>query len=339
MKAAILEKLYSSLIIDDIETPKLEIGQVLVKLYSSGICGTQLQEIAGEKGPDSHLPHLLGHEGAGIVEEIGPGITHVKIGDHVVLHWRKGKGIESECPKYKWGNRIVGGGPITTFNEYVVVSENRLTIIPNDLQFDIASLFGCSITTGLGIIENDAQLKPSQSIAVIGCGGVGLSVIQGAKIAEASVIGAADIRNEKLNMAARFGAANCIVNLMDNPQGIESLKGFDVIVDTTGQPKLIAEAYNLLAPGGKMIMAGVPKFGEDLVLSNISSAFTGKQLIASQGGQCKPNEDIPRYLKLHQEGKLDLDSLITHRFPLQEINKAIEIMKSGKAGRVILKMD
>jgi len=338
LKAAILEKLNSPLIIDELEIPKLKIGQVLVRVYSSGICGSQLAEIAGDRGEDRFLPHLLGHEGAGIVEEIGPGITHVKIGDHVVLHWRKGKGIESGCPKYKWKDRIVGGGLITTFNEYAIISENRLTPIDDDIPFDIAALMGCAVTTGLGIIENDAQLKMGQSIAVIGCGGVGLSIIQGAKIAGASVIGAADIRNEKLNMAAQFGAANCIVNLMDNPQGIESLKDFDIIVDTTGLPELIAKAYELTTPGGKTIMAGVPKYGQSLILSNISKAFTGKQLIATQGGQCKPNEDIPRYLHLYREGKLDLDNLITHRFPLEKINEALDIVRSGIAGRCIINL-
>lgn len=335
MKAAILEKINSPLIIDDIEIPKLEIGQVLVKVYSSGICGSQLQEITGEKGPDLYLPHLLGHEGAGIIEEIGQGITQVKIGDHVVLHWRKGKGLESDYPKYKWGDRIVGGGAVTTFNEYAVVSENRLTSIDNDIPFDIAALFGCSITTGMGIIENDAQLKMGQSIAVIGCGGVGLNVIQGAKLIGIDKIAAIDVNPRKLEMAKSFGA-RLLLDINSDPRRISILKGFDVIVDTTGQPELIAKAYELMAPGGKMIMAGIPRFDQSLTLPNISKAFTGKQLIASQGGQCNPNEDIPRYLRLYREGKLKLDDLITHRFPLEKINEALDVVRRSEAGRCII---
>src|SRR5579859_6561793 len=172
IRAAILEKSNAPLIVDEIESPSLECGQVLVRIAISGICGAQLGEIAATKGPDKFLPHLLGHEGGGIVEEIGPGVMHVKPGDRVCLHWRKGAGIQSQTPKYKWGGRVVNAGWVTTFSDYAVVSENRVTPIPQDIGFDIAALMGCAVTTALGLINNDAKVKIGQSVAVFGCGGV-----------------------------------------------------------------------------------------------------------------------------------------------------------------------
>lgn len=338
--AAILEKLNSPLIVDEVEIPLLQTGQVLVRVYSSGICGTQLSEVAGTKGEDRFIPHLLGHEGAGLVEAIGEGVTYVHVGDKVVLHWRCGAGINAGYPKYKWGDKIVGGGAVTTFNKYAVVSENRLTPFFFDVSYDIAALMGCAITTGLGIVENDAQLKIGQSIAVIGCGGVGLSVIQGAVLRGAYPIIAIDNKEEKLTIAKTFGATHFITNhRREEIKKISDNHGVDIFVDCTGDIESIENAYALTAVGGKMIMAGVPKHGQSLTLPNISKAFTGKQLIASQGGQCNPNKDIGRYLRLYREGKLDLQSLITHRFPLEQINEALDIVRSGIAGRCIVYMD
>src|SRR5215471_11714042 len=174
MRAAILEALRAPLVLDDIEVPALECGQVLVQIHQTGICGAQLGEIDGKKGEDKFLPHLLGHEGGGVVLETGPGVSQVRKGDHVVLHWRKGAGIHAKPAKYQWNGRTVNSGWVTTFNECAVVSENRLTPISKDIPFDVAALMGCAVTTALGLINNLAQLKIGQSIGIFGCGGVGL---------------------------------------------------------------------------------------------------------------------------------------------------------------------
>jgi len=330
MKAAILLELNSPLVVDDVQAPTLETGQALVKIMASGICGKQIGEIAGRYGPDKYLPHLLGHEGAGIVEAIGPGVSFVKPGNHVVAHWRKGKGLEGACPKYQWGEKVAGGGWITTFSEYAVISENRLTAIDKDIPFDIAALMGCAVTTGLGVVFNDAKLQPGQSIAVIGCGGVGLNVIQGARIAGANMILAIDVNAAKKEMALEFGA--------DVAGWIEQMFDFDIIVDTTGRPELIAKAYELVAPGGKVIMVGQPSAGASLVIPNVAANMKGKTLMDSTGGDIEPNEDIPKYLDLWRERWLKLSELITHRFPLERINEALDVVRSGEAGRVILEM-
>lgn len=336
-KAAILEKLNAPLVIDELEIPTLECGQILVKVHASGICGKQIGEINGIYGEDKYLPHLLGHEGGGIVIAVGPGVTQVKPSNHVVMHWRKGVGIEADFPRYKSSNELIGAGKITTFNEFAVVSENRLTRIDENIPFEIAALMGCAVTTGLGVVFNDAQLKPGQSIAVIGCGGVGLNVIQGATMVSAYAIAAVDIYDSKLRMAEMFGA-NGFINIKDDPGGIVFIEDFDVIVDTTGQFDLIAKAYELVAPGGKVIMVGQATKGKPLVIPDMSKNFTGKTLTDSQGGQTNPSIDIPRYLELYRRRILKLDDLITHRYPLDKVNEAIEMTKSGKAGRCIIEM-
>ena len=159
VKAAILVEQKKPLIIDDITLPEnLEAGQVLVKLYSSGICGSQIGEIDGVKGHDPWLPHLLGHEGVGVVIECGAGVQHVKKDDKVILHWRPSKGIQAQTAKYRWNNKIVNSGWVTTFNEMAVVSENRLTPFHSDKIYHNASLFGCAITTAFGVVTNDAKI-------------------------------------------------------------------------------------------------------------------------------------------------------------------------------------
>lgn len=340
MKAAVLEKLNSPLIIDELEIPNLECGHVLVEVKRSGICGAQIGEIAGVKGEDKYLPHLMGHEGGGVVLEVGPGVTKVKKNDHVVMHWRKGLGIEARPPKYKRYGGFVGGGWITTFNELAVISENRITPIPKDIPFEIAALMGCAVTTALGLVNNEAQLKIGQSIAVAGCGGVGLNVIQGSAMVSAYPIIAIDLFDHKLKLAQEFGATHIInagkEDIREAVKRIAGKTGVDVFVDCTGKVDIMEQCYELTAPNGHTILVGQPRFEHDLVLRSMVRNFTGKILMDSQGGQTNPTIDIPRYLNLYKNGKLKLDKLITHRFSLDEINIALEKIKNGETGRSII---
>ena len=342
-KAAILVEQKSPLVIADIDLPlRLEYGQVLVKVVCSGICGSQIGEIDGVKGPDAFLPHLLGHEGGGIVEEIGPGVTKVKERDHVVMHWRKGAGIEAPTPQYKWGDKTVNAGWITTFNEYAVVSENRLTPIPDDIDFEIAALMGCAVTTGLGVVSNNAKIKIGESVVVFGAGGVGLNVIQGARLVSAYPIIAVDLYDNKLEMARLMGATHVINSSRTEPRDkVLQLVGAsyaDVVIDNTGLPEVIRLAYELTRPGGKTILVGVPKKGDNVSIYTLPLHF-GKIITGSHGGETNPTEDIPRYLKVYKARILELQNLITHRFNLSEINETIGLMKSGTvSGRCIIRM-
>jgi len=332
--AAILERHKSPLVIENLLLPELGQGQVLVRMKASGICGKQLHEIDGTAGPDHFLPHLLGHEGAGVVEEVGPGVTTVKPGDHVVAHWRKGYGLEGWCPKYlRRDGGLVGGGWITTFATMPIISENRLTKIPDFVPYDVAALMGCAVTTGLGVVFNDAKLEAWQSIAVIGCGGVGLSVIMGAAYIGASPIFAIDKDMDKLTLLAWTAGATAASASMDI-----NLKA-DVIVDTTGDVELMARAFSMLAPGGKLILVGQPDRGKDLVLKDFAGSMKGKTMMDSVGGGTDPNMDIPAYLAIYKTGLLPLDKLITHRVSLDDINAGIAITRSGRAGRVIVMME
>ena len=244
MKAAILEKFNTPLIIDELKIPKLECGQVLVRVYSSGICGAQLGHVSGVKVKQEFLPFLLGHEGGGKVLDIGDGVTTVDKGDRVVMHWKKGSGIESKFPSYERSDSSkVGAGLITTFNDHAVVSENRLTKIDDDIPFDIASLMGCCVTTGLGIINNEAKLKIGQSIAVIGVGGVGLNINQGSSLVSGYPIIGIDLHDKKLQLASNFGATHTInsskQNISDEIKKIIGSSGIDIFIDTTGRSELI----------------------------------------------------------------------------------------------------
>lgn len=344
MKAAVLEKLNSSLVIEELEIPRLDFGQALVKVMTSGICGKQLGEISGHYGEDKYLPHLLGHEGGGIVVDIGQGVKQVKEGDHVVMHWRKGTGAESKFPIYRRkGGGIVGAGLVTTFNEYAIVSENRLTPVDKDIPFEIAALMGCAVTTGLGIINNEAKLKIGQSIAVFGCGGVGLNIIQGASLVSAYPIIAIDKINNKLGMAvfngATFGINSEEDNVKDEVFKIVGKAGVDVFVDCTGNTDVISQIFDMTAYDGKIILVGQPKCDASLIVKSIANHYGGKKIFASQGGLTNPNTDIPRYLRLYTEGKLNLNHIITHRFKLQDINIALGRMLLGETGRCIINME
>ncbi|MEM1445082.1 MAG: zinc-binding dehydrogenase [Planctomycetota bacterium] len=351
-QAAILVEQREPLTLDTIELPEqLEAGQVLVEIEHSGVCGSQLGEIAGVKGPDKWLPHLLGHEGGATVLEVGPGVRHIQPGQRVVMHWRKGVGIDASPGSYRWSESPLptgklNSGQVTTFQRHAVVSENRLTSIPDDVPLDVAALFGCPVTTGLGVIENDAKLKPGQSLVVWGAGGVGLNIIQGAAMVSGTPIVAIDLHDNRLKLAKRLGATHTLNAKGMSPDEVaETVRGAaildgaaDVVVDNTGQPTIIRAAYDLTSATGRTILVGVPRHDAETTLHTLPLHFA-KTLTGSHGGSAEPTTDIPRYLKLVEAGKLDLQSLITHRYPLEDINQALNDLRDGTiVGRCMIDM-
>ena len=339
--AAILVTQKEKLIVDKIELPReLKPGQVLVQIFVSGICGSQIGEIEGIKGVDKFLPHLMGHEGCGTILEIGPGVSTVKKGDKVVLHWKKGLGINSETPIYKWRGSKLNAGWVTTFNKHAVISENRCTKIDDQIKNDHAALFGCAVTTGFGVIENNAKLKIGESIVVFGAGGIGLNIIQAAKLVSAYPIIAVDLYGERLKLATKFGATHIInSNQQDFLKEIKKItNSFDVFVDNTGIPSIIEMGYELINSEGRLILVGVPSKGSNINIFSLPLHF-GKKIEGSFGGECQPSKDIPRYINLLQKGKWSLEGLVTERYSLQDINKAIANMKNGKSiGRILIDM-
>jgi len=307
----------------------------------SGICGKQIEEITGKRGDDPYIPHLLGHEGSGTVVEIGPGVRKVKPGDKVVLHWIKGPGIDSLPPRYQWNGTQVSSGWVTTFSQFTVASENRVTPIDADSEMDVASLMGCAVTTGLGIVFNDSNLKPAESIAVFGVGGIGLNVIQGAALVNAYPIIAIDLFDNKLQWAKDFGATHTINASNDDPEkALKELSnevGIDVTVDTTGSTTVRQTAYNTASNTGRTIFAGVPTLDEQITIDSFPLHF-GRRMIGSHGGETRPEVDIDRYLKLYRLGKLKLKEQITHRYSLDQINDGISQVRKGEVGRCLIEL-
>jgi len=342
MRAAILAELRKPLVVDEVELPRaLDAGQVLVKVHYSGICGSQLGEIDGVKGDDPFLPHLLGHEGSGTVLEVGAGVRHVAPGDKVVLHWRKGLGIESVTPTYSWNGRKLNAGWVTTFNEYAVVSENRVTRIPPDSDMEVAALFGCAVTTGFGVVLNDARVRIGESVVVYGAGGIGLNIVQAASLVTAHPIVAVDLYDAKLDLARRMGATHLVnAHSTDAARAILEIcpDGVDVFIDNTGIPAVIETGYRLTRPQGRVTLVGVPKKGDDITIHSLPLHF-GKRLSGSHGGEAVPNVDIPRYQALYRNKRLRLRQLITDMFSLEEINTAISGIRDGRVtGRCLLRI-
>lgn len=341
MKAAILTELRKPLDVAEVGLPDtLDVGQVLVKIHYSGICGSQLGEIDGAKGEDKHLPHLLGHEGSGTVLESGPGVRHVKPGDKVVLHWRKGLGIEAPTPSYTWNGRKVNAGWITTFNEYAIVSENRLTLMPEDSDMEVAALLGCAVTTGFGVVQNNAKLRIGESVVVFGAGGVGLNIVQAAALVTAHPIIAVDLHNNRLDLARQMGATHLLNSregdVLPRIREIIGPRGVDVFIDNTGLPETIQIGYELTGPRGRVTLVGVPRKGREISIYTLPLHF-GKVLSGSHGGESIPEQDIPRYYALYKSGKIRLRELLTDRYSLAEVNTAIDDMRSGRvAGRCLI---
>ena len=333
-KAAIITEINKPLTVDtvSIELP-LEYGQVIVKVLVSGLCGAQLQEIAGLKNNAKFMPHLTGHEGCGEVVDIGPGVKNVKVGQKVVMHWRKGNGIDANFPKYYWNNKYIGGGAVNTLCEYAVVSENRLTAINNNVPNDICALLGCGMSTAFGVINNDAKVKFGEKVLIIGCGGVGLNLIVGAKLASAGSIIGVDKGMQKQSLVESLGAQYM-------PSYVFDLLTADIncIIDTTGSLELVSQYIPFLAGDGRVIIVSQPKINSSLIITNPSNFFAGEgqQIITTQGGKIKPSTDIIKYANLHKSYNLHTNIVVTHRFMLDQINDAIDIMKCGQSGRIMI---
>lgn len=331
MKAAILTKLNAPLEIAEVTPCGPSLGQVRVQMLAAGICGSQLAEIRGEKGNAGHLPHLLGHEGCGIVVEVGIGVRKVKAGDKVVIHWRKGSGIESDFPQYLYGDRKITSGKAVTFAEEVVVSENRVTPVSARLDPKVGALFGCGFSTAMATLEHEADLKAGERLLVIGAGGIGANVLKAAQLKHACGVTCCDILEAKRGMIEEFGAKFACRKVEKAEQGT-----FDVVVDTVGSGLSFIAGIEALAPSGRMIVVG--QAPADLLLRNSAALFAGdgQTIKATQGGGFQPDRDIPRWVRLCESGKLDLSAVMTHLFPLSEINDGLDVVRKGEGGRVLL---
>lgn len=337
--AAVLVELGKPLEIADLEIPPLKPGQVLVEVAYSGVCHTQVGEARGHRGEDRFLPHCLGHEGSGVVAEVGPGVTKVKPGDRVILSWIKGSGADVPGTVYHWNGRSVNAGGITTFATFSVISENRLTLIPDGMSMRLAALVGCAVPTGAGVIFNTAQPKPGQSVAVFGVGGIGSCAIAAASLAGCTPVIAVDVNPDKLALARRLGATHT-VSAKDADPVAELQKlckgGVDFAVEATGLAPVMRQALAAVrSQGGAAVVVGNARFGEKLEIDP-RELNQGKRLLGTWGGDNVPDRDYPRYCRLMTAGRLDLSPLLSRSYRLTDVNAALDDLEHGRAARPLL---
>ena len=341
--AAVLVETGKPLELLKLETLPLKEGQVLVEVAYSGICHTQLLECDGARGEDRYLPHCLGHEGSGKVLEIGTGVTHCAPGDHVVLSWLEGPGINAGGTTYQeqGPGRTINSGPLTTFSTHAVVSENRVTRISADFPLDQAAFLGCAVPTGLGSVVHTAKVQEGESCIVWGAGGVGLSALMGAKLTNANPIVAIDISTERLEAAKQAGATNCLnANEVDVQAELQKIfpEGVDFAFEATGDAKVMAEAISSTKrKGGTTVIIGNAPHGDRIELDPLQFNL-GKRVFGSWGGDAHPERDIPFFCRLANHGQIDLSPLRSSAYRLDEINLALDDLRNKKVVRPLIDM-
>lgn len=338
---AILEELGKALVVRTVDVPHLLTGQVLVKVLFSGVCRSQVMEVRGGRGKDPWLPHLLGHEGSGIVLAVGDGVTKVKPGDEVILGWVKGDGLDAPGARYMCGDKIINSGKITTFCNYTVASESRLVAKPASLPFDAAVLFGCALPTGAGMVLNELRPSVDQSVLVIGLGGIGLSALMALKALGVRSIIAIDISEEKLSLARQLGATHTFNSMTEGSQrAVLDLTGggADICVESGGQVATIELGFSLIRKsGGKLLFASHPPEGEMIRLAP-HELISGKQIAGSWGGATTPDLDIPKMHTLFQNANIPLGALLTKRYSLEQVNEALDDLEAGRVFRPLIVM-
>jgi S-(hydroxymethyl)glutathione dehydrogenase/alcohol dehydrogenase len=340
-EAAILVETGMPLALAPVATSPLKPGQVLVEIAYSGVCHTQILEARGKRGPDRFLPHGLGHEGSGVVVETGAAVTKVKAGDKVVLSWIKAAGHDVPGTTYDWNGRTVNAGAVTTFQRHAVVSENRVSPLPSGVGLREAVLFGCALPTGFGSVFNVARPSPGESLAVFGCGGVGLCAVCAARIAGAAPVVAVDVLANKLNAARKLGATDTIDASATDP--IEALRGLvpggvDFAIEATGKPAIMSQALDAVRnQGGAAVVVGNAAFGETIALNPLQLNL-GKQLRGTWGGDAQPDRDFPRFARLGKQGQLPFDILAPTSYALADIDRALDDLEAGRVLRPVIDM-
>ncbi|HWO93916.1 MAG TPA: Zn-dependent alcohol dehydrogenase [Dehalococcoidia bacterium] len=353
MKAAIVRQVGAKVEVVDVDVRDPGPGEVRLRIAATGVCHSDLSFQNGTL--PGMLPAILGHEGAGVVTHTGPGVTSVKPGDHVILNWVPSCGACYFCNRGQFqlcgsprgasepklfldGVPIPGVAGMGTFAEEMVVSENAVVPIPDDVPMDVAALIGCGVMTGAGAALNTAQVEPGSSVVVIGCGGVGINTIQGAKVCGAATILAVDRYENKREMAKRFGATHAAAP-EELPQAMQDLtagRGFDYGFEVIGLAATIRQAWDATRRGGKTIVVGAGRFDDMLQLSAFELFFMEKQLVGSVYGSANVRRDFPRLIALWRSGKLDLEGLVTRHVQLGQVQEAFEAMERGEVIRQVV---
>ncbi len=327
-KAAVLRNIGGPLVIEELEIPKLEKGQVLVKVLYSGLCRSNINEINGRKGSE-FIPHLTGHEASAMVIEVGDGVTKIGEGDFVVCSWIKGSGLEAQAVKYKSDKGLVNAGTCSTFSEYAVVSENKIVHICKEVKPDVAALLGCAVPTGAGIIDNEI-LRFKQKIAVFGIGGIGASAMMRAAALNLDCI-AFDVVPWKLVWAKVRLGVRAVNSNHFNHSGV-----FDLAIECSGNKSAMEMAFECLNNRGTAIIAGNLEPGEKIFVDPFD-LVKGKKLRGTWGGECFLDKDIPFYAQEYLKGKFPIGKLITRVYSFDKINNGIKDLEEGNLIRGVVK--
>jgi len=352
--------------VGELELAPPRAGEVLVRLHASGVCHSDQNAIDGTA--PARCPTVLGHEGSGVVEEIGPGVTRVRVGDHVALSWAPSCGTCPEClrelpqlcstawPALADGTLLDGttrlsrnGEPvwhysfISSFADACVLPERSCIPIPDDVPFAIAGLVGCAVTTGVGAVWRTARARPGDRVAVFGCGGVGLSAVLGAAAAGAAPIVAVDTEQRKLDLAGELGATDAVrweASAEATAQAVADVSGggVDYAIEATGRTEAMRAAFLSTRAHGAAVLIGIPAADAVLELPPLSIPRLERRVLGSLYGSSRPERDFPLTLDLYRRGRLPLDRLVTHTLPLEDVVRGFELMRSGEAIRVVLEL-
>ncbi len=329
-KAAVLRNIGGPLAIEELEIPKLKKGQILVKILASGLCRSQINEINGRKGKE-FIPHLLGHEASGKVIEAGEGVKKVKADDYVVASWIKGEGLDVPMVKYCASDgSVVNAGAVATFCDLAIISENRLVKISKNIDPIVASLLGCAVPTGAGIIDS-SDINHNHKLAVFGIGGIGASALLRIKALNIECI-AFDIVPWKLDWVRNV---LCIKSVHANYFDHSML--FDFAIECSGSKKAMEMAFNCLKNDGTAIIAGNLEPGEKISIDPFE-LIKGKKLRGTWGGECLLDKDIPFYASEYLKGNFPIKKLITEVYSFEQINEGLRDLNEGKLIRGIIKV-
>jgi S-(hydroxymethyl)glutathione dehydrogenase/alcohol dehydrogenase len=358
-RAAVLYGINQPLQMEEIDVDEPQTGEVLIRTSASGVCHSDLHFMEGKW--QYPMPAVLGHESAGVVEKVGEGVANVKVGDRVVVAFVQSCGICDRCitgrpnlcqdtnSQQRMGRIKLNGNPLvqfagmSAFAEYQLVSAKACVHVPDDVPMEVAALVGCSVMTGVGAATNTVKLQVGQTVAVVGAGGVGLNVIQGAKLAGASRIIAVDLLENKLAAAREFGATDVVDASSGN--AVEQVQemtggGVDYAFEAIGLMKTAVDCWSMVKRGGQAVIVGMLPLNDNLTLPNAGVGFLGeKGIIGSFYGSTRQTYDMPWLMELYRQKRLKIDELISKRWKLEQINEAYDSLKAGEVNRSVLVMN
>ncbi|NKC16114.1 MAG: zinc-binding dehydrogenase [Gammaproteobacteria bacterium] len=360
IKAAVLYEPNRPLVVETVQLDDPSDGEVLVRMAAAGVCHSDYHVMKGEWSLP--LPAVLGHEGAGIVEKVGPGVGRVRPGDHVILNFRANCGRCHHCvvgrpvlcdgietPRsglfdgtvrlHRDGNDINHMARTACFAEYTVVPESGAVPVRQDMPLDKACLIGCAVMTGVGAATNTARIQPGANVAVIGCGGVGLNAVQGAALSGADRIIAVDVLDNKLEYARQFGATD-LVNA-GNGDAVARVTqmtggGVDYAIEAIGRSSTIQQAYEMCRLGGLAVIVGMAPEHDTIEINALSLPRTERAIVGSYYGSARPWVDLPKLADLYMNGRLMIDELISRSYKLEDINTAYDALGAGEVARSII---